>query len=216
MFWLKISSFTNFRAIGEPTVGDCTCTNFRSFIIDRTLESEYCNNEHNADYFICQSDYNEKGKEKCNLFCSYSNRNVFVLVKLNWVWSLPIITPMLFSGVICKLPNKTSILRCCFIHLRLIWLYLIRNHMLEFVCGLWDKRTYSHYVFLPSTFLLLLLSHLMFKCLNWTNNYVLWTPKKKYRKGLKENICVWFFRIWTFECISANHINFIENFIIHM
>ncbi|XP_060607617.1 uncharacterized protein LOC132759785 isoform X2 [Ruditapes philippinarum] len=51
-------------AIGEPTVGDCTCTNFRSFIIDRTLESEYCNNEHNADYFICQSDYNEKGKEK--------------------------------------------------------------------------------------------------------------------------------------------------------
>ncbi|XP_060596238.1 uncharacterized protein LOC132750277 [Ruditapes philippinarum] len=93
-------------AVGEPSVGDCTCTNFRSFITDRTLESEYCNNGHNADYFICQSDYNEKGKAKfaskksrCNTYLSEGNKT-----KMNYS----------YSGKLCQ--NWSNLTKNALIH----------------------------------------------------------------------------------------------------
>ncbi|XP_060586516.1 uncharacterized protein LOC132742201 [Ruditapes philippinarum] len=51
-------------AVGQPSVGDCTRTNFRSFNTDRTWETEDCKNEL-ADYFICQT---EEEKGKLNVF----------------------------------------------------------------------------------------------------------------------------------------------------
>ncbi|XP_060577187.1 uncharacterized protein LOC132734464 [Ruditapes philippinarum] len=89
-------------AVGEPSFGDCACTNFRSFIIDRTLESEYCNNAHNTDYFICQSDYNEKvtsKKSRCNTNLSEGNKT-----KINYS----------YSGKLCQ--NWSNLTKNALIH----------------------------------------------------------------------------------------------------
>ncbi|XP_060596877.1 low-density lipoprotein receptor-related protein 2-like [Ruditapes philippinarum] len=75
-------------AVGQPSVGDCTQTNFRSFNMDRTWETGDCTTNL-ADYFICQTEEENEKKRKLNVFIqgmcnSLSKKNK---IKINYSYS---------------------------------------------------------------------------------------------------------------------------------